>query len=336
MDPRLAAVALSQAGVFRTAQARVVGGYSPDEIRARVLRGSWVRLRRGVLATAGTVAAARATSDGLFVLSVAAEICARSGLIVASHTAAARLHGLDFLEAVPDSVVLAIDIPGRAQAPSPGKAAVRQTSLPPEHLGKRQELPCTSPARTIIDICRELPFRDAVALADSALRRGLVNLSMLEQILRDCHNWPGIRRAMRVVYFADGRAEAVSESLARVLFAQVALPPPKLQVPIYDRTGMIGIVDFLFEMQRTIVEVDGRTKYRNDPDSLFQEKLREDRLREAGFEVTRLIWAELVGPPQAVAHKISAAFTRAARRGVPQGDSSASRGHLGAPSPSSF
>jgi hypothetical protein len=100
MDPRLAAVALSQAGVFRTAQARVVGGYSPDEIRARLLRGSWVRLRRGVLATAGTVAAARATSDGSFVLSVAAEICARSGLIVASHTAAARLHGFDFLEAV--------------------------------------------------------------------------------------------------------------------------------------------------------------------------------------------------------------------------------------------
>jgi hypothetical protein len=131
MDPRLAAVALSQAGVFRTAQARVVGGYSPDEIRARLLRGSWVRLRRGVLATAGTVAAARATSDGSFVLSVAAEICVRSGLIVASHTAAARLHGLDFLEAVPDSVVLAIDIPGRAQAPSPGKAAVRQ---PPYHL----------------------------------------------------------------------------------------------------------------------------------------------------------------------------------------------------------
>jgi Transcriptional regulator, AbiEi antitoxin len=84
MDPRLAAVALSQAGVFRTAQARVAGGYSPDEIRARVLRGSWVRLRRGVLATAGTVAAARATSDGSFVISVAAEICARSGLIVAS------------------------------------------------------------------------------------------------------------------------------------------------------------------------------------------------------------------------------------------------------------
>jgi very-short-patch-repair endonuclease len=107
-------------------------------------------------------------------------------------------------------------------------------------------------------------------------------------------------------------------------------------VPIYDRTGMIGIVDFLFEMQRTIVEVDGRAKYRNDPDSLFQEKLREDRLREAGFEVTRLIWAELVGPPRAVAHKIRAAFTRAARRGAPQADSSASRGHLGAPSPSTF
>jgi hypothetical protein len=320
MDPRLGAVALTQAGVFRTAQARTVGGYSTDEIRARLRRGSWVRLRRGVLATSDTVAAARATPDGSFVLSVAAEIWARSGLVVASHTAAARLHGLDFLDAAPDTVVLSINIPGRAQAPSPGKAVVRQTSLPPEHLSRQQALLCTSPARTIIDVCRELPFRDAVALADSAFRRGFVNLSTLEQILRDCHNWPGIRRAMRVVSFADGRAEAVSESLARVLFAHVGLPPPKLQVPIYDQTGMIGIVDFLFEMHRTIVEVDGRTKYRNDPDALFREKLREDRLRDAGYEVTRLIWAELVGPPQAVGHKIRAAFARAARRGTTPGD----------------
>jgi hypothetical protein len=159
---------------------------------------------------------------------------------------------------------------------------------------------------------------------------------MLEQILRDCHNWPGVRRAMRVVSFADGRADAVSESLARGLFAEVGLPSPKLQVPIYDRTGIIGIVDFLFETQRTIVEVDGRAKYRNHPDSLFQEKLREDRLREAGYEVTRLSWAELVGPPQAVAHKISAAFARAAKRTTTLGDHSTRRPYLGAQRPASL
>src|SRR5262245_61280180 len=85
-ERRSAAVALTQAGVCRTAQARAVGGYSADEIRALVRRGAWVRLRRGMLATARTVAAARVTSDGSFALSVAAEIWARSGRIVASHT----------------------------------------------------------------------------------------------------------------------------------------------------------------------------------------------------------------------------------------------------------
>jgi hypothetical protein len=178
----------------------------------------------------------------------------------------------------------------------------------------QRDVPCTSPARTVVDLGRELGFSDAVALADSALRRGLADMSSLEQVLRDCYNWPGIRRAMRVIGFADGRAEAASESLARVRFAQIGVPTPELQVPIFDRAGKIGIVDFLFRRQRTIVEVDGRSKYRNDPDALFQEKVREDRLREAGYEVVRVIWAELVGPAQALAYKIGAAFTRAAHR----------------------
>ena len=72
-------------------------------------------------------------------------------------------------------------------------------------------------------------------------------------------------------------------------------------------------VDALFAEQRTIVEFDGRVKY-DDPDAIWREKLREDRLRELGYEVVRVTWAELFDPV-ALAAKVRRAFDRARRRG---------------------
>jgi hypothetical protein len=165
----------------------------------------------------------------------------------------------------------------------------------------------------VIDLARELPFRNAIVVADSALRQGLVSRTQLRTVLHDCWTWPGIRAASRVIAFSDGRAEAVSESLARVIFVELGLPVPKLQIPIHDREGSIGSVDFLFSEHRTVVEVDGRVKYRENPDALFNEKRREDRIRSAGYELVRVTWDELQRP-EIVLHKIRAAFARVASR----------------------
>jgi len=61
--------------------------------------------------------------------------------------------------------------------------------------------------------------------------------------------------------------------------------------------------DFHRSKQRTLVEFDGKTKYGRsmqpgkDPgDVVFHEKVREDRLREMGFEVVRWIWDDLQRP----------------------------------------
>jgi hypothetical protein len=173
----------------------------------------------------------------------------------------------------------------------------------------------TTKARTVVDVAREESFRVAVALADSALHSG-VGEEELGQVLRDCWNWPGARSAARVVAFADRRAEAVSESLARVVFAELALPAPTPQAWISDAHGVIGRVDFLFEQQRTVLEVDGKVKYADDGEALWREKRREDRLREAGYEVVRVAWAELMYQPERVRAKLLAAFARAQRRGA--------------------
>ena len=72
--------------------------------------------------------------------------------------------------------------------------------------------------------------------------------------------------------------------------------------------------------QRTLGEFDGRLKYgrmlhgdADLEDVLWQEKCREDALRELGWEIVRWVWADLWQPSRLV-ERIERAFARAASR----------------------
>jgi very-short-patch-repair endonuclease len=156
-----------------------------------------------------------------------------------------------------------------------------------------------------------------VIVADSALNRGLDQTDLCAAAARAA-GWRGGTLAVRAAAFADARAQSAAESKARALFADhPELGVPDLQVRIGDADGFFAQVDFLFREHRTIVEVDGKVKY-SDPwgkpgDVLRDEKLREDRLRDAGFEVVRVTWEQLVRNPGRIIERNLAAFARAAR-----------------------
>lgn len=172
----------------------------------------------------------------------------------------------------------------------------------------------TSVARTVADLARSVPFKDTVVLGDSAARIHGVGSEEVLAALAECDGWPNTRRARRAAGFIDGRSESPAESLARVIFAELGLERPELQVELSDARGQMR-VDFLFRDRWTIVEVDGKCKYGSDPDAVWREKKREDRLRRLGYEVVRLTYADLEGPPELVRAMLLDAFARAARRG---------------------
>jgi hypothetical protein len=172
----------------------------------------------------------------------------------------------------------------------------------------------------VIDTARETPFEPSVVVADAMLHRGLVDKATMLDRLDRMRDWPGTCNSGRVVEFADGLAESVGESRSRVLFDAVGLPMPVLQKVITLNGLEIARSDFGFEEYNTLGEFDGRIKYGRllrpgeDPgDVVWREKQREDRLRDLGSEICRLIWANL-SHPSAVAERFRAAFARARRR----------------------
>jgi hypothetical protein len=329
MLPQLVAQASAQGDVFTAAQARAAG-YSRREIERLRNGGCWVALRRGVYTTREVVNAAGGDSGARHRLDVAAALLAiGSEQAWATHQSAAVLWELAFLTP-PDLKQVRLTRPGLPRSRSYPGLHLATAAMPAEHRARCGALPAASGARTVVDLACELPFRDGVVLADSALQRKVATPEHLTQVLLDCRHRHGIRDAARIVDFADGRSESVAESLGRVVFAEQGLPVPDLQQWISDERGTIGRVDYLLEQFRTIVEIDGKMKYVPSTvkipagitaatqnrlgEIVWREKLREDRLREAGYEVVRVTWSDLVIRPHEVRARVLAAFARASRR----------------------
>jgi hypothetical protein len=316
MDSRLAQVRQQTGGPFTRAQA-IAAGFTAAEIRRSLRRGEWVALRRGVYVEQRLLAQVAGDGERRHAIAVAALLLVLGHPAVAAGHSAARILGLEFLNRPPDELFVPGSHPGVSGERRDGYV-LRAVALPEHHLRVRHGVPITAAARTVVDLAGELPFKDAVVLADSALRLGRVSLRQLREVLCDCSGWPGTRAAQEVVAFADRKSGSVLESVSRVGFREQGLPAPQTQVAIGDEWEQYGAVDFLWDEFNVIGEADGLAKYepdgrRSTRDKIKAEKRREERLFDAGYEVVRWGWEDATDPPR-LARRLRASFVRGLER----------------------
>jgi alkylated DNA nucleotide flippase Atl1 len=291
-------------------------GYAPDELRRMERDGRLVHIRRGAWAAAdGLPAEDTAESRHLLLLrAVAAQV--QPGAVL-SHGSAAVLLGLPVWPRSIERVHLTRNRSTGAKRRR--DVEIHAATLPTGHVTEVDGMPVTTLPRTGADLARLLPFDQAVAAGDRAAAQNL-DFGHLEDVLRSMEQWPGVRQARRVADFLDGRAESAGESVSRVRVAELGLPSPIPQYEVYDADGtMIARADFAWPDRRTIGEFDGRVKYgallksgQRPEDVVYAEKLREDALRDAGWQVVRWIWADLARP-LLIQQRLLRAFARAGR-----------------------
>jgi len=122
------------------------------------------------------------------------------------------------------------------------------------------------------------------------------------------------------LHFADGRSESVGESRFRIFCLSAGLPAPELQVEIRNVTGsFVARSDFAYLESGLLIEFDGMIKYgkrlldgHTPQEALVMEERREDHLRELGWHVLRVTWADL-GAPALLETRIRAAMLRGSR-----------------------
>ena len=292
-------------------------GYDKAELQRMVRQGVLAHVRRGayVRTAAGEEPSTAEDRHRLVVHAVAAQVL--PGAVV-SHGSAAVLHGLPVWNDAISHVHLT-----RSRGTGAKRRAdvdVHSATLPSAHTVSLDGVAVTSLARTVADLARTRSFAQAVAAGDRAVRLGL-DFGDLDDVLRAMEQWPGVRQARRVADFLDGRSESAGESVSRVRLWEQGLPFPIPQREIYNSAGtMIARVDFAWEDRRTVGEFDGRLKYgalvkpdQRIEDVLFAEKLREDALRDAGWQVVRWVWSDL-DRPGLLRDRVLRAFARSRGR----------------------
>ena len=162
----------------------------------------------------------------------------------------------------------------------------------------------TTLARTVVDLLRTLTMERSVPIGDAALRLGLT-LEELAEVAGRCIGWRGMLYARRAMNFLDARSESAAESFSRVVLDRIGLPAPTSQYEVWDQGVLIGRADFCWEEFRTLGEFDGKEKYgrllkpgQTAADAVFEEKRREDALRDLGWQIVRWLWEDLYHPAE--------------------------------------
>ncbi|WP_052111617.1 endonuclease domain-containing protein [Knoellia subterranea] len=140
-----------------------------------------------------------------------------------------------------------------------------------------------------------------VVAMDAALKRGMTTATALTSALESSHTRYGAGQARAAIAAIDPLCESPGETRTRLILMAAGLDV-RSQVSLKDARGFIGRVDFLVG-DRVVVEFDGAVKYEGleGKRALMEEKQREERLRDAGFRVVRLTWADLSRPDRVVA-----------------------------------
>ena len=151
----------------------------------------------------------------------------------------------------------------------------------------------TSRRRTIVDCLRSLPFDEALAIADSALRVGSFTRDDLMTLAATVRG-PGRGQCRRVAAAADGRSDNPFESVLRAIALDV--PDLRLEPQVVLAESPTLRPDLVDRHRRLVVEADSFA-WHGSRGALRRDCRRYNRLVTLGFVVLRFAWEDVMHDP---------------------------------------
>lgn len=242
-------------------------------------------------------------------LMAAALACGKGALV--SHRSAAALLGL--IDKGP--VVIDVIAP-RSRGRKIDGIRLHLVRLPRlEETGTVDRIPCTSPARTLVDLAGTVGEWTLRSAFQRAAHREMLDIAAIERsidprrrgmkvLLKLIDEWRGAAPLL------DKRGKLKSPLEAKVLPLLVRrdLPPPFFNAPVQIANGRIE-VDFLWPEHRFALEADSRD-FHGTAVAFERDRWRDRELIRAGYSVLRVTHREAEKEAEAVADTVASRLTR--------------------------
>ena len=275
-DERVGRLAARRHGLI-TRQQALACGLTDRQIAARVRLGRWERLRSGVYRIAG---APPSSEQVAYAAVLAAGPSARvSGL------SALALLGVGVAPSTP-----CILVAPTASARTPA-AIVRRSAVPRPDATSVGPIPCTGPARALLEAAPAVSQEVLTQLVDDVITNGLATPASILGAVRRSTSGRGRTGARRLraalAPWVDG-IQPGSPAEARLVrrLADWGLPAPEHQHEVTLADGRVALLDLAWPERLVALEYDGEAFH--TPRHLQADVIREDAVRALGWWVGRV------------------------------------------------
>jgi hypothetical protein len=303
LDRAIVDHAVPQHGTVSLAQLLELGMAS-SSVRSRARAGRLHRIHHAVYAL---VPESLLTRDGRW---MAAVLACGDGAVL-SHRSAAALHGIRRTDRA-NAEVIAV---GRSARKRAGIDIHRSTTLSPADTSIVNGIPCTTVARTLLDLAAVLPRRPVERAFDQAEMEGVLDLpAILEQLRRNPNHRGGLTVRGILAEHYIGKTPTANE-LEEAFFAicrraEMPLPEVNQWVDLGDGEPPIK-ADFLWRRQRVIIETDG-DRFHGTHQARERDPRRDQRALLAGWRTVRTTWRQVIHRPHELEATLPALLEAAA------------------------
>jgi Transcriptional regulator, AbiEi antitoxin/REase_MTES_1575 len=288
LDVLIARLAERQHGVVSLPQLQCLG-LSARAVRDRVAAGRLTRIHRGVYA----VGHGRLTQRGRWM----ATVLAYGPEAVLSHRSAAALHGIR-----PNNRrKVDVTVPSPSARARPGIDVHRSTTLQAADITTIDGIPCTSLARTLLDLAEVVDRRSVERAVGEAEVRRIFDLRAVEDVLSRAIGRRGapVLQSVLADYVGPTLTDEELEERFLTLCRAAGLPTPEVNAWITLDDGIAYKIDFLWRAEHLAVETDGWESH-GTRQSFENDRRRDRLLRLAGWEVIRFTWRDVEREPDEV------------------------------------